>query len=83
MALTTLGSIFVTVISGFILFLAIRFYLRHEKKWKQQDLMAMEIKSLVYALCNINHGIGDEFKPLFHEELKRQMEQRKFIDDVK
>lgn len=82
MGLTPVGNAILTVISGFALFLLVRFYLEHRKKWKQQDLMAMQILSMVYALSNMNHGIGDEFGPLYHAELDRQMKQRSFVDDV-
>jgi hypothetical protein len=41
---------------------------QHKRKWKQQDLMAMQIESIVYGLSSVNHGIGEAFQPMYNQE---------------
>lgn len=82
-SLSPLGSILVSLATGIGLIFIGGLWYRHLKKWKQQDLMAMEMKALIHALCNLNHGIGPEFKKLFEPELDRLMKRSNYVNDVK
>lgn len=71
----------VTLIGGAILFFCGFFY----KKWKvsemQRKLYWMKVDCMIYALRNVNHGIGPDFSKAYDAKLEEMMEEIEFVNN--
>ncbi len=87
MALVPWASIVIAVISSLLTAGFLGFVAYARRRWKKQDnkheLYFMKMDSMIYALCSINHGIGDEFKKYYNEKLVELKVDKKFIEEAK
>lgn len=70
-------SVGASVITWLILKRWIGGRIKHEKK---MVLMDIKIDCMVEGLCNVNHGLGAEFKIGYDKALSQAMREQNFID---
>ena len=71
----------ISAISVFVVTWLIRKMTAHwEKQEKRQEMHTIKFDAMIGAISNLNHGIGDEFKNFYEENLDRLMKERNFIN---